>query len=161
MNIFVLDSDPQVAASYHCDMHVVKMILESAQILSTIHHKQGTGRHWMYKATHRNHPCVLWVEESIDNYVWVCELALALCKEYTNRYHKRHKSQDILEKLSVIFPKLDEKGLTQFYQAVPLELKSLTDPVGAYRSFYRYKKHIERKKIDWRHSPVPKWFSIN
>ena len=37
MNIFVLDKDPHIAAQMHCDRHVPKMIVESAQMLSTAH----------------------------------------------------------------------------------------------------------------------------
>ena len=37
MNIFYLDRDPVIAAQMMCDKHVVKMILESAQMLSTAH----------------------------------------------------------------------------------------------------------------------------
>lgn len=85
MNIFVLDYNPQVAAEYHCDKHVVKMILESAQILCAVHHKNGNSD-VPYKLTHANHPCIIWAGESKQNYLWVTELAEALNDEYIFRF---------------------------------------------------------------------------
>ena len=37
MNIFILDKDLQIAAQMLCDKHIPKMIIESAQMLSTVH----------------------------------------------------------------------------------------------------------------------------
>lgn len=67
MNIFVLDTDTKKCARYHCDQHVVKMILESVQILCTALNKKDIST--PYKSTHQKHPCVLWVEYSYDNFV--------------------------------------------------------------------------------------------
>jgi hypothetical protein len=111
MNIFVLDNDPRTAAMQHNDKHVVKMILEGAQLLSTAHRildgtetieqrvtKTGkTRKHkvWklndhrdaiLYQATHMNHPCAVWVRESRSNYQWLVDLTWALCDEYYHRY---------------------------------------------------------------------------
>mgnify|MGYP001825078254 FL=1 len=84
MNIFILDKDIEKCAQYHCDQHVVKMILESVQMLCTALNKKGFST--PYKSTHMNHPCVLWVEESFDNYSWLKNLSLALNSEYRFRY---------------------------------------------------------------------------
>ncbi len=80
MNIFVLDEDIEQCAQYHCDQHVVKMILESVQMLCTALNKKGFVT--PYKSTHVNHPCVLWVEESFDNFLWLKKLAIELNTEY-------------------------------------------------------------------------------
>ena len=78
MNIFVLDSDPKIAASYHCDQHLHKMVLESAQIVSTAMIQRGFHIPGLYRQTHPNHPCTRWAAESNHNILWVCELAIEL-----------------------------------------------------------------------------------
>ena len=93
MNIFVLDESPVVSAKYACDKHVVKMILESAQMLCSVQ-PEGTAP---YKRTHYNHPCTKWVRESSRNYEWLLIHAYALCDEYTRRYDKVHKTQAVIE----------------------------------------------------------------
>jgi hypothetical protein len=107
MNIFVLDSSPEKAAEYHCDKHVVKMILETCQLLSTAHRvldgEVGVSNNGgslkladadmdttLLRSTHTNHPCAVWVRESEANYRWTWRLLCALCDEYTARYGKRH-----------------------------------------------------------------------
>ena len=79
MNIFVLDDDIRTCARYHCDQHVVKMILESAQLLCTALNKQGFRT--PYRSTHVKHPCVLWLEQSYDNFLWLKALAMELNRE--------------------------------------------------------------------------------
>lgn len=106
MNIFVLDTDPKLAAQAHCDRHVVKMILETAQILSTVWFKlTPVGARYgvppeAYKPTHHSHPCVLWASMSETNYRWLWRLGSELCAEYAHRYGRRHKTADVLNALS-------------------------------------------------------------
>lgn len=107
MNIFVLDLDPQKCAQYHCDKHVVKMIIETAQLLSTAHHVNGVNsivKDFLYKKTHENHPCAKWARISRANYKWLSELGLELCKEYTHRYGKIHKTQSLMYLLANHYP---------------------------------------------------------
>ena len=99
MNIFVTSICPITSARFLDDKRVVKMILEAAQMLSTAlrYHGLNVG----YKATHANHPCNVWARQSRANWYWLYTHAVALCEEYTRRYSKVHKSQDlILELLS-------------------------------------------------------------
>lgn len=91
MNIFYLDTCPIRAAQQQCDKHVVKMILESAQMLSTAHHEFGSERA-VYKSTHKNHPSTVWARECTSNYRWLYEHMMALGDEYTKRYGKVHLS---------------------------------------------------------------------
>ena len=70
MNIFYLDRDPHEAARLQCDKHVVKMILETAQLLSTAHNELDGGQ-IAYKTTHKNHPSAVWARKSLDNYLWL------------------------------------------------------------------------------------------
>ena len=115
MNIFILDEDPVKAAEYHCNKHVVKMIIEYAQLLSTAHRvidgveyedKTANGRRikrWkmvknpnmentLYKAAMINHPSAVWVRQSSRHYKWLYRLFMWLCVEYTYRYGKHHAS---------------------------------------------------------------------
>ena len=146
MNIFILDTSPILAAQYQCDKHVVKMILESAQIMSTI---MGGP----YKPTHQNHPCVLWAKASEANYSWLAVHALALCAEYTHRYDKRHKCQDVIEGLEL--PISWPSKMTPFVQCMPEQYKQVNS-VDAYRAYYRNEKaHI----AVWSKRDQPAWWS--
>ncbi|MFT5721599.1 MAG: hypothetical protein ACI9W6_001915 [Motiliproteus sp.] len=153
MNIFILDNDIEKCAQYHCDQHVIKMILESVQLLCTALNKKGFGT--PYKSTHSNHPCVLWVEESYDNYLWLRDLAFALNEEYKYRYDKLfdHKSIAVLTEISTY--SFASSGLTTFPQAMPDQYKVSNDPVLAYRNFYRGDKSRFAK---WTKRSIPEWF---
>ena len=90
MNIFYLDSDPAIAASYMYDKHKVKMILESAQMLCTAHHHFGLGDNVPYRKAHYNHPSTIWTRANTNHYYWLYQHMLALGHEYTRRYGRIH-----------------------------------------------------------------------
>ena len=155
MNIFILDRDIERCAQYHCDQHVVKMILESVQVLCTALNKKGFTT--PYKSTHIKHPCVLWVEESFDNFTWLNHLALSLNTEYRFRYEKDHdhKSIQVLDEIAGCT--YENRGLTGFAQAMPDEYKVRGNAVKAYRNFYigekmKFAKWTRREVPDWVHS---------
>ena len=152
MNIFVLDKNIKKCAQYHCDQHVSKMILESAQILCTSLNKQGFQT--PYKSTHVKHPCVLWVEESYSNFLWLKQLAIELNNEFIYRYDKDkdHASIKVLTEIEV--HTFTDKGLTEFAQAMPDKYKFKNDAVRAYRNFYRGEKVRFAK---WTKRSAPKW----
>lgn len=88
MNIFVTSECPLKSAQVLDDKRVVKMVLESAQLLSTaLHLNNGEGP---YKPTHIYHPCTIWTAASRDNYAWLLTHFLALCTEYNRRFDKTH-----------------------------------------------------------------------
>ena len=152
MNIFVLDTDIKKCARYHCDQHVVKMILESVQILCTALNKKGMST--PYKSTHQKHPCVLWVEYSYDNFIWLKNLTIALNAEYKYRFENTndHKSINVIKEISNYH--YENRGLTDFAQAMPDKYKVPEDPVMAYRRFYvgekmRFAKWTKRKIPYW------------
>ena len=153
MNIFVLDDDHQKCAQYHCDKHVVKMILEYAQILSTnvrIANDCESG----YKITHRNHPCTIWARKSLSNWLWLKKLSYHLNEEYKYRYGhiRNHKSYDVIETLPT--PNIPDVGLTPFAQAMPDYCKA-DDAVDAYRRYYI----LEKKDIvNWKKRNLPNWY---
>lgn len=181
INIFVLDNDPKTAAKMQCDKHVGgKMIVESAQMLSTAHRMldgkvekrpSKTGKrmvnYWvhpsmddvLYKAVHFNHPCTVWTRESKSNYEWLYIHFIALCQEYTYRYQKIHKTERdlslVLESTPLTIP---DTALTPFKLAMGAapECINTNDPVGSYRKFYRTKK--DRFEMKWTGRKIPDWF---
>jgi hypothetical protein len=152
MNIFILDEDIERCAQYHCDQHVVKMILESAQMLCTALNKKGHTT--PYRSTHVKHPCVLWVEESFDNFCWLSELAVELNREYRFRFARNtdHKSMAVISAISQF--RYERAGLTEFAQAMPDEFKVPGDAVAAYRQFYLAEKMGFAK---WTRRELPYW----
>lgn len=156
MNIFFLDFDTTKCAKYHCDKHVVKMILETAQLLCGVHHATPQVTPQVpYKLSHKNHPCAIWTRESLSNYLYLCDLGLELCKEYTFRYGKTHKSQQVIEWCLDNKPNIIDKGFTTPPKAMPDEYK-VSDVVESYRNYY-----IGAKKefAKWKNRDIPDWFS--
>lgn len=140
MNIFVLDLDPTKAALYHCDKHVVNMLRETAQMLSTTHRLMSSTDDsfpFIYRTTHVNHPCNIWLRESVENYLWLLELYEELEYQYNERYNRSHASYKLLyQYLKQVPDMLPVKGLTPFTQAMPEQYKDSLDPVKAYRNYY-------------------------
>ncbi|MDZ7797484.1 MAG: pyrimidine dimer DNA glycosylase/endonuclease V [Candidatus Marinimicrobia bacterium] len=152
MNIFVLDMNIEKCARYHCDQHVVKMILESTQIVCTALNKKGFVT--PYRSTHVKHPCVLWAGISFDNLQWLIMLARALNCEYKYRYRtsREHVSIRVLDEVKAM--RFASSGLTEFAQAMPEKYKVPGDPVRAYRDFYigeklGFAKWTRRKRPVW------------
>lgn len=140
MNIFVLDTEPHIAARYHCDIHVRAMIRESAQMLSTAHRILDGSKQPIYKTTHINHPCTKWVRASMGNYEWLYDLYHNLHLEYQERFHKTHRSFIDLHKYLQYPPEsIEDNGLTTFAQAMPDDYKQ-PDAVQAYRDYYCHDK---------------------
>ena len=143
MNIFYLSHCPEKAAQYQYNKHVVKMILETAQLLCTAHViLDGDAADVPYKVTHKNHPSAVWVRGSAENYMWAYEHMLALGAEYTRRYGKTHltilKCRDVL----YTFPKaIGNKPFVQPPQCMPDEYKVENDSVSAYWNYYEQEKY--------------------
>jgi hypothetical protein len=174
MNIFQVDNNPVIAAQSLVDRHVVKMILETAQLLSTAHRildgelyvDSSTGRRIkryklydgretvLYKATHAMHPSAVWCRESVKNYLWLVDHFAALLDEYTYRYNKRHKCTDLLYTLQSPPFNLKEYESTTMRCAMPDMYKISANPVINYREYYKNgKKHLfkftKRQPPEW------------
>lgn len=151
MNIFILHKNPKIAARYHCDKHVVKMMTESVQLLSNTLHFLNLPA--PYKKTHYNHPCSIWARSSLQNYQWLCKLAEALGQEFEYRYGKKHQAHlTFRAKIPYQVP-LPNCGLTEFANATPY--KNAKDLVKAYQKYYIYhKKHIAK----WSKRRKPQWY---
>jgi len=149
MNIFYLSKNIKKCVMYHCDKHIIKMILETTQLLCSAIWILGGKAH--YKLTHKNHPCSVWTRMSKANWKWLKELGMELCKEYTYRYGKVHKTQKVIENLEC--PDLPNLNFSEPYQAIPDEYKN-ENVVVAYRNYYYNEKaHLH----SWKKRDVPNW----
>lgn len=178
MNIFILDHDPVLAAQYQCDSHVVKMVLESAQMLSTAHRVldgnevqdySSNGRRIkryvfndirdevVYKAAHINHPCTVWTRQSSANYAWHVKHFNALATEFRYRFGKNHSSWLALYDFLKYYPEHIPNGkLTPFAHAFTIRNPiASTDSVDLYRHFYQEKMH--RMPFHYTRRSVPNW----
>jgi hypothetical protein len=176
MNIFYLDKNPEQAAQLQHDKHVVKMIIEIAQLLCTAHRfldgemyidKTATGRkikRWkldnelndvLYLATHINHPSAIWARQTKGNYAWLYRHFIALCDEYTYRYGKVHLTDTKLRRALAKVPEnIDFTGVvTKMPQAMP-DVYKTEDSVQAYKNYY-----IAEKKNQSRYTKrdTPAW----
>jgi len=160
MNIFVLSLITRLCARYHANKHVVKMILETAQLLCSAHivldDTDNIEETPLYKLSHRNHPCAKWARESSENYKWLYDLFYDLCTEYTYRYGKIHMCETKFISVLVFIPKNIPKGpMTPFALAMPEECK-MEDAVESYRNYYKmHKQHL----CEWSKRSVPEWYN--
>lgn len=156
MNIFYLDRDTKLCAQYHTDKHVVKMILESAQLLCTAVNVKAGKQVSPYKTTHVNHPCSIWARQSLTNATWLYQLMIELDTEYYHRYGKHHLSMlklidtNIIELMCEYIPDGD---FTEPPLSMPDEFK-VADTVESYRNYYRNaKQHLHT----WTNRGTPAW----
>ena len=183
MNVFYLNKDPKICAQEHCDKHVVKMIVEYAQILSTAHRMidgtkyigtSKTGRkvtryklsdnleNIVYKACHFNHPSTVWARTSSQHYDWLYELWRELSAEYRHRYGntkgKDHSSWTLLGDILKITPKnLEDKGFTEPPQAMKKFPECMVegDSIKAYKNYYIIAK---KEFAKWTNRKAPDWY---
>jgi hypothetical protein len=188
MNIFYLDHDVRKCAEMHNDKHVVKMILEYAQLLSTTHRVLDgilstgislSGRKKtsyvladnrdtiLYSATHANHPSAVWVRQSVHNYMWLAELLEECCKEYTHRYEKVHKVErdGLMQALKNQFPtNIPDASFTQPTPAMPEDVKVLREihtdryEIDSLASYRNYYIQNKTHLANWKKRDVPEWY---
>ena len=177
MNIFYLSEDPFQAAEWMVDKHVVKMILESAQLLSTAHRvldgveyvDSSSGRKIkrymlpdsresvLYKSTHQNHPSAVWCRTSVENYLWLYEHFFALMREYTYRYDKRHACEGDLSYMLQSPPfNLKAYDMTPMPSAMDDKYKLGDDPITNYRNYYKMGKSDIHS---WKKRQPPEWIN--
>lgn len=154
MNIFALDLCPTKSAQMQHDKHVVKMVLESAQMLCSAFDQD---KHDVpYKKAHYNHPCTIWARNSYSNFEWLAAHGLALAQEYTHRYKKTHKSQTVIQWCidNMWLVDMPTYELTPFAQAMPDKYKNIK-ATKAYQDYYIGTKLSNAK---WTNRVVPKIF---
>lgn len=182
MNIFFLDKDPVNAARYHCDKHVIKMITETCQIISTairIHYNKSSYSgmpidlyhfpqpySYLYKPTHIHHPSIRWAEKKWDNMVWLITLGRNLLKEYDRRYGKDLDSfiraRQILNGYLKNVEYNNKTKITSPPLVMPddykIRIDNVNDVVSAYRKYYfTEKKHL----AEWAGNRKPEWYNLN
>ena len=176
MNVFYLDKNTWECAKMHCDKHIVKMIIEYAQLMSTAHrvldgtqyteiqngrkikrwrHGRDNYEQLLYKASHISHPSAIWVRNSASNYNWLYRLWVGLCCEYTHRYGKIHltenKLYDIINNTPLNIPIGD---FTDPPPAMPDYCK-LDTSIKSYRNYYLKEK---KRFAKWTKRNIPLWF---
>ena len=180
MNIFYVHSDPKICAQQHVDKHVVKMILEYAQLLSTAHRVLDGSEHttvsqsgrkkkiWLltdsrdsnlYSATHINHPSAKWARHSEQNYRWLFTLWCELLAEYTYRYGKQHASSRLLTYLArpPKSIKMDEQFCAP-WRAMPDEYKfDRSEPDYTVKSYRAYYLCAKTQMLKWKNRETPDW----
>lgn len=166
MNIFYLDDDTKLCAEYHHDVHLRKMITETAQMLSTAHHISGENnpvrKDEIYKPTHANHPSNLWVRDSQLHYVWLYNLFVNMHVEYEYRFDKEHASKKLLHPLIFVPRDLILVKRTPPPLCMPDQYKS-DNHVESYRKFYNAEKQFDKNgkfMANYTKREVPYWMEI-
>ena len=161
MNIFYFDECPVVSAEAQPDKMLVKMPLETAQMLCTAHRvldgDEYADANGLYKTAYKNHPCTIWARESWDNYQWLYKHFIALGDEYKHRYGREHASITKLKDALFFHPdNIEDKGLTPLAQAMPDEYKD-DNPIVAYRNYVINEKHYAQ----WnKNREQPTWWRL-
>jgi hypothetical protein len=182
MNIFALDPCPTKSAQMLANRHVVKMILESAQMLCTAHRVLDGKRQFdltsnrkktqyilhdaekdslFYKATHINHPCNIWVRSHQKNYQWLYTHFASLCAEYTKRYGKVHASERKLLVPLYAAPKNINNTLGDHQnppRAMPDQYKVFNTYIS-YQGYYAIEKVFKRRIHGWKNRNIPTFIS--
>jgi hypothetical protein len=174
MNIFVLDECPITSAQMQCDKHIIKMPLETAQMLCAVWYRYGSGDRvpltlggTPYKETHKNHPCTLWAGNDAHNYDWLWRHGMELCFEYTRRYNNIHKCQSVIMDLTIdnvgfAFEHMSRQG-TPHPQCMPDIYKEqdgfFPPEVATVRAYRQYYVHDKKDIAKWEKSrPMPDWY---
>ncbi len=160
VNVFWLDEDPRLAARYHCDQHVNKLLLEAAQVLCTAARENGYEAEFLYGSTHVDHPVTRWATESRANWLRLRDHAEALNAEFVERYDKDepHASWSVIERIDVDAIAFPSAEPTPRPQAMPEEYKRPGDPVAAYRAYYAGEKADWAK---WTYTEKPPWLAAH
>lgn len=145
MNIFASDSCPYKSASFLDDKRVVKMSLETTQLLCTAVKLRGGIS--PYRTTHVNHPSSIWVRASRANYLWTLKHLDALLKEYTARYGKIHKCGQYYDVLQDGVALIPEGELTEFPNCTTF--KTMSDVNLAYRLYLNEKWKNDKRTPTW------------
>lgn len=155
-----MDADPAKCAKYHFDKHLNKMILESAQMMSTavweLDYDMASYYYdcgLCYKPTHKNHPSNIWVRQSTSHFLWMRELVIFLDDERNFRFGSDvHKSRIIACNLPII---LHKQTFTQPPQCMPEYLHS-GDSIVSYRNYY--KSNEKNYMAKWTNRGCPEWW---
>lgn len=154
MNIFYLSYDPHTSARMMCDEHVRKMIVESAQLLSTAHHVLDGAdvRSGLYKPTHVNHPCAVWVRSSRLSYRWLYDHFVSLLYVYENGTGRKHKTSELLKPLKFYPRNLKSQRGIEPPRCMP-DFCKLDRVPDSYQMYYKHKS--SKMRMTWKYNNEP------
>ena len=178
MNIFYTDPSPKLSAQNLVDKHCVKMIVETAQLLSTAHRvldgkpiivPNENGRkmkRWilddsrdsiLMKATHINHPSAIWCRQTSGNYDWLYRHFCCILEEYKYRYCKNHKCEQLVKPLFCLPNNIVLDNFTEPTPAMDKKYIISKSSVENYRNYYKNgKQHL----FNWKNRKPPDWINI-
>lgn len=174
MNIFFLSSDTKENSEFYCDKHVVKIITEIAQMLTSAAIRGNIPKSLIpltksgnpMKVSHPNHPMTKWVGDDRCNFLKACEIGLSLCEEYTYRYEKTHYNENTIrfyEALVREIPDLKNQDMTippvcisPSSRCNTLDGFSNWHYINKYRAYYWMDK---REFATWKNRETPWWFN--
>ena len=157
MNIFKTSEDPVECARVLADQHVIKMAVETAQILATALRLHGVEDENLYRATHKGHPCVLWVSSCRPASEWAFNHGLALCHEYQSRFLKEHGALRQFQVIAIHgFDVIPNIAMVEAPKCVPEDLRDI--PLhDAYRVTLQRKYATWKRAPRWTRSSRPEW----
>ena len=161
MNIFVTDESPVQSALWLDDVRLVKMILESAQLLCSSLWWYSYRGVWLYRPTHMSHPCAIWTRKTRGNYEWLVDHALAMCAIYSTYSGKTHACERIIQNCNKFKDIIPRGKLTEFANATPYKLPLGEDDRSLcqrYRDYMCSKWNDDVIKLKWSKRPVPYWY---
>ena len=157
MNIFAIEGEGNnidwiASARSQDNYRVVKMILESCQILSTVLNEQGVEA--PYRSFNPKHPSCLWAAESSDNFEKLVLHCDAMLKEYTRRFGRVHKCRGVLTQITELYNahRFPQSEPTRLRMAMPDYFRG-DSIVESYRKFY-----ASKPRIRYPEGCVPVWF---
>ncbi|MFV9876106.1 MAG: pyrimidine dimer DNA glycosylase/endonuclease V [Rickettsiales endosymbiont of Dermacentor nuttalli] len=167
MNIFVTDICPKLCAHNLDDKRLIKMIVESAQLLSTaIFINSNITYNELYKPTHIKHPCTIWSSLNKSNWIWLFQHLESLCVEYTYRFNNKiHKTSSLLEHLSKYSEDIPIGQMTPFVNCTKskllgIDFSDITSTQLAYRKYLQAKWNVDKRKPKWTSRNQPKWYKF-
>lgn len=162
VNLFASDADPTESARALADRHVVKMTVETAQILWAALHLAAPGRMppGGYRPTHLGHPCVRWAAATRANFEWAVAHGFALSAEYGHRYGRWHASWTALMGAAAMGDSIHDGDLTPFALAMDDDLRDASDPHGSYRRCLSRKYGAWGPMARWTRRGPPSWWSV-
>ena len=157
MNIFATDLSPVVSSQNLDDKRLVKMVLETAQLLSTaLRRVTGEPLPKLYRSTHENHPCTVWARSSFKNYAWLLHHGISLCDEYTHRFRRVHTSRQVIEYAREMY------GWASFPEQDQTEFANCTGIIGDGPVYLLYRRYMIETKWDdksrWTNRNKPEWY---
>ena len=166
MNIFFTDADPVKCAIALDDKRVVKMVLESTQLLCTAINEHGGSA--PYRSTHKNHPSAIWARESRANFQWLLDHGIALALEYTHRFGKIHKCIHVLMDIEEqdLVELMPEGGQTAFancaaHKGLGLSFKHVEPTTDAYKEYLNQRWLTDKRVPKWTNRNAPKWKNLS